>query len=319
MRAAFLLVLCACAHGVGFKSLAPLDPITGTPLKAIVFYPSSVAQDRTTPLGPYLAEAQEGLPAAGGKHPLVLISHGHVGTRFDHHDLATALARDGYLVAAVQHLGDSADDRSRVGTGRVWLERPKQVSALLDAVTADPELGARIDPARIGVIGYSAGGFTALQLVGAAPDPAEREAYCGRHPDSTYLCEITSLKPAQLAEAPPAADSRIKAAFVMAPLALLFGEHAFEAVKVPVFLAWAEKDHVLVPDDNAERVRTRAKTLAGSMSVPGADHWIFMAPCSAEHAKEDAMACVDAAGVDRVKVHRQLAEVARTFFDRAFR
>jgi len=37
----------------------------------------------------------------------VIISHGHAGSRFGHHDLAEQLARAGYVVAAVEHAGDS--------------------------------------------------------------------------------------------------------------------------------------------------------------------------------------------------------------------
>ena len=52
-------------------------------------------------------QTRAGATIAEGLFPLVIISHGHAGSRFGHHDLAEQLARAGYVVAAVEHAGDS--------------------------------------------------------------------------------------------------------------------------------------------------------------------------------------------------------------------
>ncbi len=46
----------------------------------------------------------------------------------------------------------------------------------------------RIDPARIGVFGHSAGGFTALVGAGGVPEIALGGAFCRDHPDD-WGCE----------------------------------------------------------------------------------------------------------------------------------
>jgi predicted dienelactone hydrolase len=235
-----------------------------------------------------------------------------------HHDLAEHLARSGFVVAAVEHAGDSWRDQSGFGTDRVMLGRPRQVSALIDVALADPALASAIDPSRIGAMGFSAGGYTALLLVGAHPDFTRLAGYCARHPKDPEICArravtITSDAPTQTA------DPRVHAAFVMAPLGIFFGPGAFEGVTAPVYVYEAAQDHVLLPDENAEVVRHGLRTLDGFRSVPGADHYVFLAPCSASLAANAPELCRDPEGIDRVAVHAQVAEDARAFFDKSLR
>ncbi|HET7565832.1 MAG TPA: hypothetical protein VFJ96_12605, partial [Gemmatimonadaceae bacterium] len=49
----------------------------------------------------------------------------------------------------------------------------------------------------------------------------------------------------------PTADPRVKAAFVMAPLSLVFDSAGAAKIDRPVFLYYAEKDRVLLPSENA--------------------------------------------------------------------
>ncbi|KAG1240655.1 hypothetical protein G6F61_014151 [Rhizopus arrhizus] len=76
--------------------------------------------------------------------------------------LGTALARAGYLVIAVDHPGNNgADPMTLPGSVLSWL-RADDLRAALAAVQADPVLGAHVDRSRLGVVGFSAGGYTAL-------------------------------------------------------------------------------------------------------------------------------------------------------------
>ncbi len=220
------------------------------------------------------------------------------------------------MVAAVQHAGDSFDDASAFGTDRAMLGRAYQLSALLDAVLMDPFVGPHVDPSRVGVAGFSAGGYTALLAVGAKPDFSLGKAYCERHPGDREICSVKELK-RTLSNPKPTADRRIQAAFVMAPLGVFFGARAFDEVRAPVYLAWAQRDRVLLPEENAERVRQGMARLAGAMEIPEADHFVFLAPCTEGLAIQAPMLCEDPPGVDRAQVHRQLAEEARRFFDEA--
>ena len=311
--AALTLQPAATEPAVGLRSITGADPIGSKPLLVVLFYPPAVSKPDLTEVGPYRVEASPEVPIADGQYPLVVISHGHAGSRFGHHDLAEHLARSGFIVAAVEHAGDSWNDQTAFGTDRAMYGRAYQASAAIDAVLADTLIGPHVDPARIGVTGFSAGGYTALTLVGASPDFALRGPYCERHPGDEEICKTPKLEKV-LGDLKPMRDTRVKAAFVMAPLGIFFRPAALEAVTTPVFLAWADHDPVLLPDENAERVQHGLKTVSGTHIVQGAGHYVFLAPCTAELASEAARLCEDPVGVDRLAVHRALNAEAATFF-----
>lgn len=314
-----LLVAAACggaAPGVGVRTLDGVDPITRAPLPMAVVYPTARAGAPAT-FGEYTVAATRDAAPAAGRRPLVVISHGHAGTRWGHHDLATALARAGYVVASVEHVGDSYRDQSGVRSDRVLLGRAYQLSAAIDRVLADPALAPHIDAARIGVAGFSAGGYTALLVAGARPDFARLAPYCARHPEDHEICDggpvRRELAPAALR---PTRDARVRAAFVMAPLGIFFGDDAFREVTAPVFLTWADGDRVLLPGENAEPVARRlGAALAGTRVVAGAGHFVFLVPCPPAVAAALPALCIDPPGVDRARVHEVLAADAVRFFD----
>jgi predicted dienelactone hydrolase len=126
-----------------------------------------------------------GAAPADGKFGLIVISHGAGGLSLNHRDLAMALASRGHVVAAPTHPRGKGDDISGVG---VWVGRPKQVSRVIDALLGDARLGSHIQRERIGVVGHSNGGYTALAVAGAKPDPAAVVAHCRRHPDDFKFC-----------------------------------------------------------------------------------------------------------------------------------
>lgn len=68
------------------------------------------------------------------------------------------------------HPGDNNRDHSRLGTLSNLYGRPLQLSAAISAARGDALLGPYLNEGKVGVIGYSAGGETALILSGAQPD-----------------------------------------------------------------------------------------------------------------------------------------------------
>src|SRR5262249_33610244 len=124
-------------------------------------------------------------PVAAGVFGVIVISHGAGGMALLHRDLAMALASQGYVVAAPTHPRGRGNDVSGVG---VWVGRPKQVSQVIDAVLEDGMLGSHIERERIGVVGHSNGGYTALAVAGAQPSPSAPAAHCREHPDDARFC-----------------------------------------------------------------------------------------------------------------------------------
>ena len=104
---------------------------------------------------------------AGRGLPLVVMSHGAGGSFQDHYDTALALAEAGFVVAAVTHTGDNYRDQS--GFARIE-NRPRHIKVLIDYMLALSPQRDRLDPMRIGIFGFSAGGFTVLVAIGGVPD-----------------------------------------------------------------------------------------------------------------------------------------------------
>lgn len=325
--AAFLVLPAWANAGVGIAAFEAADPIAGGSMPGYVFYPTQ-APTGTATIGPYAVAAAFDAPATPGAKPLVVISHGHGGSSLGHHDLAAHLAGHGFIVATFEHPKDNFRDTSGNGRVEVMGGRPLQVAAVTSALLAAPRWQPLVDADRIGVAGFSAGGYTSLLVVGAEPRFGRFIGYCERNPDDAAICglvqqlgegaaqTLASLQ-AEFEGLGGTADPRVKAAFVMAPQAIPFGEEELAAIDRPVFLYHGEHDRVLRPSENAQRIAPLIATLERSVVVPKADHWVFLAPCSAELARAIGELCRDPEGVDRAAVHAQVNADALAFFRRA--
>ena len=103
----------------------------------VVWYPA-----RTTTTAPKLIAdnpafvgvmSVENAPPAEGEHPLVVLSHGYRGNWTNQACLASALAHQGYIVAAVNHPGSTTHDSSPQEAAQLW-QRPADIGRAIDAV-----------------------------------------------------------------------------------------------------------------------------------------------------------------------------------------
>ncbi len=187
-----------------------------------------------------------------------MISHGNGGTRTDLAFLAVRLASLGFVVAAPDHL-DAELGVDGVPTERVPVDRPLDVLAVIDGLSGTSPLGRLIETDRVGVIGYSLGGFTALTLSGARIDPAGYLAACARPEHAanrvcmyaptwaateSYRTDLGLETPPD--EAWPAyGDGRIQAVLAIAPSrALLFGADGLAAAEAPVLIVGGTADEL---------------------------------------------------------------------------
>jgi predicted dienelactone hydrolase len=317
--------------GVGFHAITIHDPVNGGSMPGYVFYPAAQANG-VTHIGPYDVDATRDATPLPGAKPLVVISHGNGGSDLGHHSLATYLASHGFVVATLEHPKDNFHDTSGVGYAVVLVGRPIQVQATISALLDDPQWSKLIDTQRIGVAGFSAGGYTSLLLVGAVPHFARFIDYCQRYPKDQAICggkdklEAEARKQGMnldqwianiqnsLTRWGDTADPRVKSAFAMAPLSLIFDQADVEKIDRPVFLYYGDADHVLIPSENAARIRPWMKTLLGVKAIHGADHWVFVDPCSAALKKDMQTICSDPPGIDRIAVHQQINADALAFF-----
>jgi len=323
LLAAFALKAGAAeTFNAGFQRLTIPGPAGEKSLTAGVWYPTT-AQPSEQRNGPITQDVATDAPLSepGGRlRPLVVMSHGSGGWFGGHYDTAIALARAGFIVAAVTHRGDSVDDQSRMV--QIWI-RPQQLKLLTDYMLTQWTAHEAIDPARIGVFGFSAGAFTALVAAGGTPDLRAVGPYCEQHPQAA-VCTIVGSKPklddltAALKPSTWVHDDRIRAAVVAAPaIGFTFGRTGLADVKIPVQLWRAEFDHVLPSPDYAEAVRDALPARPEYRVVANADHYDFLPPCSLtqlEHAPPEI--CASRPGFDRADFHQRFNAAVVAFFSR---
>ncbi len=300
----------------GFHELTFLDPLDSRPMHAYAFYPST-DEEKVTRVQGYPVEATQDATIAMGRFPLLMLSHGNTGTPLAQHDLATSLARKGFVVVAVFHPGDNYLDHSRLGSLSNLYGRPLQISEAISAALIDPMLSPYISARRVGVIGYSAGGETALILAGAQPDLDRLRQYCIERPQDRDACKTQGQLVADRDDLHPRADSRVGALMLMAPLSLMFGRHTLSDVHVPVLLYSGDGDELLAIDKNVEALARKLPEVSDFKLLAGAGHFVFMAPCDDEQRATQPVLCTDAMGVDRENIHRDLSSEAVRFFGTA--
>jgi predicted dienelactone hydrolase len=287
------------------------------PLAAGIWYPTS-AEPRDVPLEFFKQRVALSGPVKGHALPLIVISHGGGGSYAGHYDTAIALARAGFVVAAVSHAGDTFDDQSKVLM--LW-RRPAQLSRLIDFMLTDWQGHADIDPQRIGAFGFSNGGFTVLVEAGGIPDLGRIDPYCAANPQHdlcTTLAKAGVHSVAQAAQPPPDAwkpDRRIRAIAAAAPaFGFTFDRAGLASVQIPVLLWRAANDRHQPDPWYEEPVRSALPRPPEYHVEPLAGHYAFLPPCSTRLRAIAPMACVDAPGFDRVAFHQRLNAALADFF-----
>ena len=99
--------------------------------------------------------------------PAILFSHAFGGSARIMRWFGTALARHGYVVVAVDHPRNNGRDPMTIGGALLYWERPGDLAAALETVKSYSSLSPHLDLDRLGVAGFSAGGFTSLVEAGA--------------------------------------------------------------------------------------------------------------------------------------------------------
>jgi predicted dienelactone hydrolase len=316
----FALVAAAAlpADAAGFRWINVPDP-ADKPLSVALWYPSDAPPALLPPDRPIRQVVAENGPLVGTGLPLVVISHGTGGWAGGHRDTALALAEAGFVVAAVTHTavthtGDNARDLSYVGQPRQLVERPRHIHVVLDYLLDRWPGRAQLDAARVGIFGFSAGGFTALVAVGGVPDLRRIATHCAEHPEA-WDCRYVAAHQRRMsaaAEAPPTwvHDMRIRAAVVAAPAeGFDFDPDGLAQVTLPMQL-WRASDDQIMPDAwNSGVVRRLLPMPPEDHLVPNAGHYAFC-PEAATSLPD----CRDAPGFDRLAFHEAFNRAVVGFF-----
>ena len=278
---------------------------------------SEQAPSAPQPLGLFEQTVANGGAVAGRDLPLIVMSHGTGGSFEGHYDTALALAEAGFVVAAVTHTGDNYRDQSQVGR----LEnRPRHIKVVIDYMLASWQHHEALDPFRVGMFGFSAGGFTALVAIGGTPEMPTVAPYCAAHPDEWSCRMLREHKVDLSANRSMAApnwvhDPRIVAAVIASPaVGYAFSAEALSAVTVPIQLWRGDSDEILPQPNYAQAVYDRLPVKPEYHVVPNAGHFAFLAPCTPALAARVPEICHDPEGFDRPAFHREFNPAVVAFF-----
>jgi len=305
--AVLLVLTTSLAQAAGFQLIK--IPING-PLPALsggIWYPCTLPTSAVK-LGPFVTSVTKDCPIAGDKLPLVVISHGRGGTFLGHLDTAEILADAGFIVVAINHPGDSAMDKSRIDDLSVLVERPTDIKRVIDFMLGPWQDARKIDSGRIGMFGFSRGGYTGLVAIGANPHFGKRLRLCEGN-DSTLCDQVHKGELPQLMH-----DPRIKAAVIADPLSVFFMQDSFETVKVPVQLWGSARGGDGVTPESVAGIANELPNKPEFHAVPNSQHFDFMAPCPEKLVKSAPAICADEPGFDRAKFHQEFDAAVLAFF-----
>lgn len=249
------------------------------------------------------------------KVPVIVISHGYGGTPHQLSWLIRQLVYSDYIVIGIKHLDISIN----------W-QRPQDITTIIDKFSSHP-LANHANLNQIGIAGFSLGGTTAISLAGAQATkldsiiPTPKDAYPKEFSD--IEAALPSLNKEMMSK--NWRDSRIKAAFVMAPAwGWIFDEKNLRKISIPTYLIASSADDVLITQSNAGYfARNIPKSIYQEISGK-ANHYIFI---SALHEKQRQRLNLppelnflieDNVSVDRAWIQSEVSQEATRFFNSVF-
>jgi len=233
----------------------------------------STRESWSTPGAPRPLRTTTWIPDVTGRRPLVLLSHGTGGAIEDLAWLAEPLRDAGFLVAGVDHHGNSYQDEHLArGFASPW-ERPRDLTVLLDYLLATQS----VDGDRIGAAGFSLGGYTVAGLLGARLNPhvlaGILEGWIPSPPLPEFPDFLDILRADNTSEelaailadsAAEVRDQRVRAGFMMAPaIGALLDPESLARVTAPARIVWGDAD------DNSPAESNAAVYLGGMANATG--------------------------------------------------
>ncbi len=305
----------------GITTLHYHDDARNRPVITEVWYPVDSTSPAKAPPGFWLRcdEARDApLSNKQTLYPLIMMSHGSGGDRYNISWLAEVFVANGYIVAAVDHFGNTWNNKIPEACAKPW-ERPKDISFALDQLLSSSTFKDRIDLQKIGFVGYSLGGSTGIWIAGAEALPLNSEGVkANAAPDLAGIASPELLDTINFQDACGSfRDKRISAVMVMAPaLGWMFAENSLEKIDIPVYIVAPEKDQVVNTEKNAKIFASKI-TRATLKILPGeATHYVFLTRANAIGKRFlEPKYCEDPTSIDRKKVQEEVAKNSILFFD----
>lgn len=244
-----------------------VDPIYDRPITVEVWYPATLpagtnelvtydevmgtANDPKRPLIPFTFQGRATRDAKPitpkSPFPLVIVSHGYVGSRYLMTYLTENLASKGYVVVALDHTESTFRDAAPFQS--TLLNRAKDVLFVLDEIgklgTANDKnfLAGLVDANNTAIVGYSMGGYGALNAAGAGYSDGAVKFFTGMTKGSNAL----AVRASSHENYQSSIDARIKAVVAFAPwgmTAKVWDLEGLKGLKIPTFFVAGSQDDI---------------------------------------------------------------------------
>ncbi len=240
-------------------------PLYDRPLTLEVWYPAEVAAgteisvayeevmgkygDSLRPVVPFTFKGRavrDAKPKAGTeKFPLIIVSHGYVGSRYLMTYLTENLASKGYVVVAIDHTDSTYRDANAFQS--TLLNRALDIKFVLnymaDTNTNNTNLAAFIDTENIAIIGYSMGGYGVLNVGGAGYSDGLGQFFSGMTEGNSAISQLLASN----LDYQKQRDPRIKAIVALAPWGMTQGvwnAEGLQGLRTPTFFIAGSEDDI---------------------------------------------------------------------------
>lgn len=188
-----------------------------------------------------------------GPIPVVVMSHGYAVDRRYFETFARHIASHGMVAVLPEHIGSNLQQIEAFEAGQSkasfqatdFLDRPLDISRVLDELEQrnSTDYDNRLQLDRVGVVGHSYGGYTALALSGATVEFAALEETCTSLASAIDIslllsCRATELSPQlrQTLTDGQLRDERVQFAMALSPVSRLFGPTGMAKIQIPIVM-----------------------------------------------------------------------------------
>jgi predicted dienelactone hydrolase len=320
---------------VGVRQFPAPSSERGIDLDVTVWYPAQPGGE-TVALGDNAlfvgTSAMRDAPISGRKFPLILLSHGAglAGNPQALSWIATPLARQEFVVAAPTHPGNTGKNKSAAETMKLWL-RPADLTTTLNAMEKEAFFRDRLEQGKIGALGLSMGGNTALAIAGARVDPKLLAAYCDTDLINASLCDWVRQSGVDLhaMDLQPAGrdnrDERIQFVMAIDPAPSdIFDVKSFAGIRIPVDIVNLGRPGKIPVTADASGI-AKAISKASYATIDDASHYSMFSECKPGASEIIASeqigdpVCDDGGERSRGAIHAQLIDMATAAFNRALK
>ncbi len=220
-------------------------------------------RDRSIPIDLYLPDNWETMASL----PVMLITHGYGDTRKNptFAGMARHLAAMGFVVALPEHIGSNHTYQENLAKGLVnesfeameFVNRPLDITFLLDSLERQnkTEFAGRLQLERVGIMGHSFGGYTALAASGGRVNIPKLQQLCALDgkmtPERLNIGLLLECRLLELQSSPKIfrslvdgrlRDDRIGLTIVMSPISKMFGDQGLAQLTLPVVILGGSYD-----------------------------------------------------------------------------